>query len=124
MLTRDCLDVFQPDVACSQGFSGLAPFGREVAAAGKLFTPHTWGNGIGVLANLHLIAGTVGHAGSQWVEWPFDPPEWTLERRDYPLAQPLSAEGGWSTLSDEPGLGLVLDEAALLATASSQATFQ
>ena len=33
---------------------------RQVAAAGKLFTPHTWGNGIGVLANLHLVAGTVG----------------------------------------------------------------
>ena len=29
-------------------------------AAGKLFTPHTWGNGIGVLANMHLTAGTVG----------------------------------------------------------------
>ena len=124
LLSRDCLDVFQPDVVCSQGFSGLAPFGREVAAAGKLFTPHTWGNGIGVLANLHLIAGTVGHEGSQWVEWPFDPPEWTLERRDYPLARALVAEGGWSTLSDDPGLGAALDEDALLATASSQATFQ
>ncbi len=124
LLTRGCLDVFQPDVVCSQGFSGLAPLGHEIAAAGKLFTPHTWGNGIGVLANLHLIAGTVGHEGSQWVEWPFDPPEWTLERRDYPLKHPLSAEAGWATLTDEPGLGLVLDEEALLATASSQATFQ
>lgn len=124
LLKRDCLDVFQPDVVCSQGFSGLAPFGREVVAAGKLFTPHTWGNGIGVLANLHLIAGAAGFEGSQWVEWPFDPPEWTLERRDYPLVAPLSAEGGWATLSDEPGLGAALDAAALSATASSQATFQ
>ncbi|MCE9621293.1 MAG: mandelate racemase/muconate lactonizing enzyme family protein [Actinomycetia bacterium] len=124
LLTRDCLEVFQPDVVCSQGFSGLAALGREVVAAGKLFTPHTWGNGIGVLANLQLTAGVVGHEGSQWVEWPFDPPEWTLERRDYPLAVPLRAEGGWITLSDEPGLGAALNEEALFATASSQATFQ
>lgn len=124
LLTRDCLDVFQPDVVCSQGFSGLAPLGREVVAAGKLFTPHTWGNGIGVLANLHLIAGAVGHQGSQWVEWPFDPPEWTLERRDYPLIQPLRADAGWATLSEDPGLGAALDEEVLLATASAQATFQ
>jgi L-alanine-DL-glutamate epimerase-like enolase superfamily enzyme len=124
LLTHDCLDVFQPDVVCSQGFSGLAPLGRQVAAAGKLFTPHTWGNGVGVLANLQLIAGTVGHEGSQWVEWPYDPPEWTLARRDYPLAEPLYADAGWVTLSESPGLGATLDEDVLLATTSTEATFQ
>ena len=93
-------------------------------AAGQLFTPHTWGNGIGVLANLHLAAGVAGEAGSQWVEWPFDPPEWTLERRDYPLARPLRAEGGWVTLSDDPGLGIELDETALSRTVSARATFR
>jgi L-alanine-DL-glutamate epimerase-like enolase superfamily enzyme len=92
-------------------------------AAGRVFTPHTWGNGIGVLANLHLAAGVAGVDGSRWVEWPFDPPEWTLERRDYPLAVPLSAEGGWVDLGDEPGIGVHLDEARLAASRSSQATF-
>ena len=61
---------------------------RQVVAAGKLFTPHTWGNGIGVLANMHLTAGTAGFEGSQWLEFPFDPPEWSLDRRDYPLRGP------------------------------------
>jgi L-alanine-DL-glutamate epimerase-like enolase superfamily enzyme len=124
LLHRECLDVFQPDAVCTQGISGLSTLAREVAAAGRLFTPHTWGNGIGVLANLHLAAGTVGHVGSQWVEWPLDPPEWTIERRDYPLARPLVAEGGWATLSEEPGLGITLDEQMLAATASRQATFR
>jgi L-alanine-DL-glutamate epimerase-like enolase superfamily enzyme len=124
LLERDCLDVFQPDCVCSQGISGLSALAREVQAAGKVFTPHTWGNGIGVLANLHLIAGTVGHEGSLWVEWPFDPPEWTLERRDYPLAAPLQCEGGWIELADEAGLGIHLDEDVLARTASRAATFQ
>ncbi len=53
---------------------GCASFAAEVAAAGKVFTPHTWGNGIGVLANLHLTAGTVG---APFIEFPFDPPEWS-----------------------------------------------
>ena len=57
LLDRDCLDVFQPDCVCSQGISGLAALARQVVAAGKLFTPHTWGNGIGLLANMHLTAG-------------------------------------------------------------------
>ncbi len=123
LLERGCLDVFQPDAVCSQGITGLAPFARRVQAEGKVFTPHTWGNGIGVLANLHLIAGTVGHEGSLWVEWPFDPPEWSLERRDYPLVTPLAADGGWITLGEEPGLGIHLDEDVLARTASAAATF-
>ncbi|MEI8238544.1 MAG: mandelate racemase/muconate lactonizing enzyme family protein [Actinomycetota bacterium] len=124
LLERECLDVFQPDVVCSQGFSGLRGLGRTVVAADKLFSPHTWGNGIGVMANLQLAAGVAGYEGSQWVEWPFDPPEWSLDRRDYPLGVPLAGEGGWFTLPDSPGLGVELDDAALLRTASVCATFQ
>ena len=83
-----------------------------------------WGNGIGVLANLHLTAGVAGETGSQWVEWPYDPPEWSLDRRDYPLAEPLGAAGGYIALSEEPGLGIHLDEGMLARTISSKATFQ
>ena len=53
---------------------GLRSFAVEVDAAGKVFTPHTWGNGIGLLANAHLTAGTVD---APFLEFPFDPPEWT-----------------------------------------------
>ena len=123
LLERDCLDVFQPDCVSTQGISGLAGLARRVAAAGRVFTPHTWGNGIGVLANLHLAAGTVGHEGSLWVEWPFDPPEWTPERRDFPLRTPLVSDGGWVELADAPGLGVELDEEVLAATRSAGATF-
>ena len=123
LLERDCLDVFQPDCVCSQGITGLAPLAARSSAAGKFFTPHTWGNGIGVLANLHLTAGTVGVDGSQWLEFPYDPPEWSLARRDYPLRAPIEAEGGWVTLSEHPGLGIDLDEEMLARTASASATF-
>ena len=46
-----------------------------------------------------------------------DPAGWTLDRRDYPMAEPLTVDGeGWITLSDAPGLGIVLDEDRLKAT--------
>ena len=88
LLARGCLDVFQPDVVCSQGLHGLAALAHRVAEAGHVFTPHTWGNGIGLMANLHLTCGTVG---APFIEFPFDPPEWSCERRDFMLAETIEA---------------------------------
>ncbi|QFU01125.1 Mandelate racemase [Halomonas sp. THAF5a] len=125
MLRQGCLDVYQPDAVCSVGMLGLARLAREIVDAGKLFTPHTWGNGIGVIANLHLTAGAVGSEGAPYLEYPLDPPEWTPEKRDFPLSKPLLADGeGWLTLSEAPGLGLELDEERLAATRADQATYQ
>ncbi|PZA07489.1 mandelate racemase/muconate lactonizing enzyme family protein [Meiothermus sp. Pnk-1] len=121
LLERDCLDVFQPDAVCTLGISGLRSLAYAVHAAGKIFTPHTWGNGIGLMANLHLTAGTVG---APFIEFPYDPPEWSLERRDYPLQHVIDVdEAGWITLGEAPGLGLELNEELLAATVSKQATF-
>lgn len=121
LLERDCLDVFQPDTVCSMGIGGLRKLAYAVNKSGKIFTPHTWCNGIGVMANLHLTAGTVG---APFIEFPYDPPEWSLKRRDYPLKNVIDVdEAGWITLSDDPGLGIELDEERLAATISKQATF-
>ena len=121
LLARNCLDVFQPDCVCSMGISGLRRLAVEVHDAGKIFTPHTWGNGIGLTANLHLTAGTVG---APFIEFPFDPPEWSTARRDFILTETVEVDGdGWITLSDRPGLGIELDEEVLASTRSSQATF-
>jgi L-alanine-DL-glutamate epimerase-like enolase superfamily enzyme len=88
---------------------------RELAARvqrqGLLFTPHTWTNGIGLLANLHLAAG-VGAA--PFLELPYDPPAWTPERRDFMLAEPLRPDAnGYLAVPDRPGLGIELDEDAV-----------
>ncbi len=121
LLDRGCLDVFQPDAVCSMGISGLRHIAVEVEAAGKIFTPHTWGNGIGLMANLQLTAGTVN---APFIEFPFDPPEWTTERRDYILTDTIEVDDqGWITLSDRPGLGIELDLAVLSETLTGQATF-
>jgi L-alanine-DL-glutamate epimerase-like enolase superfamily enzyme len=111
LMERGCLDVYQPDVTMVGGITGLAKLGGKLLKRGLVFTPHTWGNGLAVIANTHLAAGL---GAVPYLEFPYDPPEWTLERRDFILAEPFVATpDGWMQLSDKPGLGVELDEAML-----------
>ncbi len=113
MIDGGAFDIVQPDAALVGGITGLAQLGRELKEMDTLFTPHTWTNGLGVIANLQLMAGI---GGAPFVEFPFDPPTWGLDRRDYMLTAPVAQEGGVVVLSDEPGLGILLDEERLAAT--------
>ena len=113
MIERGC-DVLQPDCCLTGGITGTAEIARLAEEAGLIFSPHTWGNGIQFLANAHVAAGTTG---SPYIEFPFDPPEWTEMRRDFGLAGPTVIDSeGWVVLSDAPGLGFDLDEKKLEAT--------
>jgi D-galactarolactone cycloisomerase len=84
---------------------------ERVLAQGLAFTPHTWTNGIGLLANLHLAAGV---GGGPFLELPYDPPAWTPERRDFMLAEPIRPDAdGYLSVPDRPGLGIELDPDAV-----------
>jgi L-alanine-DL-glutamate epimerase-like enolase superfamily enzyme len=109
-LDRDSLDVYQPDVVWSTGILRATQIAREVQSRGALYSPHTWGDGLVLLANLH-VAAAVSHA--PFIEYPYDPPHWTPERRDYNLPAPLQASRGMITLPSAAGLGVKLDWDAL-----------
>jgi L-alanine-DL-glutamate epimerase-like enolase superfamily enzyme len=111
LVLRECLDVIQPDVALAGGITGVRQIAQLAQSRGVIFTPHTWTNGMGVVANAHLAAGL---GGSPFLEFPYDPPEWSLERRDFPMLAPFAADdAGWLDLGDAPGLGYEVDEAML-----------
>ena len=113
---RECLhhgslDVYQADVAWSTGVLRARQLATEVQAAGAIYSPHTWGDGLVLLVNLQVAAAL---STAPFIEFPFDPPEWTTARRDYILPDPIEAdEQGYVTLPDAPGLGVELDWAAL-----------
>jgi L-alanine-DL-glutamate epimerase-like enolase superfamily enzyme len=104
----DALDVFQPDAVLAVGLARALELGRRVISGGKWFTPHTWTNGIGLLANLHVTAAA---GGGPFLEFPYDPPSWTPERRDFMLAEPVRVEDGHLVVPDRPGLGFELADA-------------
>ena len=110
-LAADALDVYQPDGVLAVGILRAGELARRVQARGFHFTPHTWTNGIGLLANLHLAAGV---GAGPFLELPYDPPGWTPERRDFMLAEPVHPDtDGFLIPPDRPGLGIVLDDEAV-----------
>jgi D-galactarolactone cycloisomerase len=107
-LAEEALDVYQPDAVLAVGLLRAALVALRAFAHGHSFTPHTWTNGIGLLANLHLCAGV---GGGPYLEFPYDPPTWTPERRDFVLAEPIRPDAdGCFEVPDRPGLGIELAE--------------
>ncbi len=110
-LESDALDVYQPDVVLALGISGTRTLAELALRRNRWFTPHTWTNGIGLLANLHVCAGV---GGGPFLEYPFDPPGWTPERRDFMLAEVVAIDDrGVVRVPPAPGLGVALDDEAV-----------
>jgi L-alanine-DL-glutamate epimerase-like enolase superfamily enzyme len=110
-IDADAFDVHQPDVVLAAGMTNGRRVGELALAKGRWYSPHTWTNGIGVLANLHVAAGV---GGGPFIEFPYDPPGWTPERRDFMLAEPIKPDrDGILRVPQRPGIGVVLDEVAL-----------
>ena len=111
-LDADAFDIYQPDVVLAGGMLRTRTVGELALARNRWFTPHTWTNGLGLLANLHVAAGV---GGGPFIEYPYDPPGWTPERRDAFLAEPIRpGRDGILRVPARPGLGVVLDEAAIV----------
>ncbi len=112
-LDADAFDVYQPDVVLAVGMLRARTVAELALARNRWFSPHTWTNGIGILANLHVAAGV---GGGPFLEYPCDPPGWTADRRDFMLAAPLGIDGaGMLRVPDAPGLGIELSPAATAA---------
>jgi L-alanine-DL-glutamate epimerase-like enolase superfamily enzyme len=110
-LDADALDVYQPDVVLALGITGTRTLAELALRRNRWFTPHTWTNGIGLLANLHVCAGI---GGGPVIEFPYDPPGWTPARRDFMLAEPVTIDAdGMVAVPTAPGLGVTLDEEAI-----------
>lgn len=110
LVEQDAFDVYQPDVVLAVGMLRARQVAEAAHARHRRFTPHTWTNGLGLLANLHVAAGV--DAGP-YFEFPYDPPGWSIERRDF-FQEPLTIDASGDLLvPDAPGLGARIDPDAI-----------
>jgi L-alanine-DL-glutamate epimerase-like enolase superfamily enzyme len=104
LIENDALDVYQPDVVLSVGLERTRAIASLAESKNRIFTPHTWSNGYGLLANLQVTAGL---GGAPFLEVPYDPPTWDIDRRDYMMATPLAVDAkGLIHVPDAPGMGI------------------
>ena len=112
--------MFQPDVVLALGISGARTLADLALRRNRWFTPHTWTNGIGVLANLHVCCGV---GGGPYLEYPYDPPG--LDARSGATScspSPCRIDGdGLPGVGGAPGLGIELDEEAVAHYAAAAA---
>lgn len=109
LIDRGCYDILQPDAVISEGIFQLWKVAALAEAAHLQVVPHTWTNGIGLLANLHLAAAI---PNCFHFEFPHDPESgWTAAAGNQMLAeQPWIDADGYVPVPERPGFGFVLDD--------------
>ena len=97
--------IIQADIVKTGGFTGLCHMAALTRAAGVDFVPHQTQPVIGHIANMHFVA-TLLHSHS--------PVEYSDRsgRQDEVFSNPPRPKGGRFALTDAPGLGLQINEAA------------
>jgi L-alanine-DL-glutamate epimerase-like enolase superfamily enzyme len=102
LLLRGEIDVLQCDcVLAGGGIGGVRRLAGLADLLGRTWSPHTWSNGYGLLANLHLALAV---STSPFLEVPLDPPSLDASRRDWLLPAPLEVAGD-GTIAPPPGAG-------------------
>jgi L-alanine-DL-glutamate epimerase-like enolase superfamily enzyme len=109
---KKSFDVYQPDCTFAGGITVAKKVAGMAEAAGFLFAPHTWTNGIGFAANLQVAASV---SNCPFLEYPWEP-NFTEAERDFMFTEPFTFDKeGYVHVPDKPGLGFDLDEERLKA---------
>ena len=109
LFANECLDKYQPDAT----FSSLTVAKQVMDECRKRnldYSPHTWTNGMGLMLNIHAFAAWENR---KWLEYPYEPPGWIPRCREGVIPPIEVNPDGTVDVSQEPGLGIHIDERAL-----------
>lgn len=100
------IDIVQPDIVKTGGFTGLSDMAALARAYGVDFVPHQTQPTIGHTANLHFVASLLhSHHPCEYNEFPGS--------QDIVFTNPPRPQDGAFLLTDAPGLGLEVNETEL-----------
>jgi D-galactarolactone cycloisomerase len=114
LLVEGCLDIAQPDLCCTGGFSEWTKIIALTTSFGVLTVPHVWGSGIAVATALHALATAPLVPYTERGVALQNEPMCEFDRTHNPLRDDLlttkfKIEDGRVSIPTGPGLGVDID---------------
>jgi len=106
LLTRGAVDIVQPDVSKAGGISECKKIANLASAFNIPYAPHVWGSAVSHVATLHLAASIPNFLICEVDRLP-------NPLREDLLLKPMQIRNGYVQVSQEPGLGIELNEEIL-----------
>lgn len=111
MLSRKCVDIFQPDTGACGGITEMKKIMALAEAHFIQLTPHNWGTGIAFAANLHVVSNLDMIPGRMFPEEPLLELDCSPNRlREELLQINPHVESGYAQVPDRPGLGIEIND--------------
>ncbi len=107
LITRGAVDIVQPDLAWTGGFSEGKRIAALAQAHHRMVAPHAFGGAVLLMASLHYAASIPNALVLEFDQNPNG-------LRDELVKEPVQADrDGMIALPERPGLGIELDRAAI-----------
>lgn len=111
MLEKDCFHIYQPDATFAGGIAQVKQVIDACRQKKRLYTPHTWTNGIGFYVNWNMVLADRGNTLP--LEYPFEPPSWIPEFREGIIDPIIPDRNAYLAPFRAPGLGFTINKKLL-----------
>jgi len=111
MLEKDCFHVYQPDATFAGGIAQVKRVIDECKKRDRLYSPHTWTNGIGFYVNWNLVLAD--RDNKLPLEYPLEYPSWIPEYREGIISPIIPDKNAMLQPFKRPGLGFEIDKKLL-----------
>jgi len=111
MFEKDCFDIYQPDATFAGGIAQIRQVIDMCHEKGRLFSPHTWSNGIGFYINWNMILSD--NESQLPLEYPLEEPSWIPKFREGITDPILTDQNGDLQPFTKPGLGFEINKKLL-----------
>lgn len=111
MLEKDCFHIYQPDATFAGGIAQVKQVIDACRQKKRLYTPHTWTNGIGFYVNWNMVLADRGNTLP--LEYPFESPSWIPEFREGVIDPIIPDRNAYLAPFRAPGLGFAINKKLL-----------
>jgi len=111
MLEKDCFHIYQPDACFAGGIAQVRQVINACRERQRLYSPHTWTNGIGFYINWNMVL--VDNGNTLPLEYPLEEPSWIPQFREGIIDPILPDQDGMLQPFTRPGLGFEINEGRL-----------